>query len=57
MEELPLGAAEYVAALGRILHRMGMHDVQRHAEAKPVRFADQMLEILRPAEGSATVSG
>ena len=55
MEELPLSAVEHVDALGCVLHRMGMHDVQQHADAQPVRLVDQILEVLRaakPAGGS-----
>ena len=49
MEELVHRAVKAVDALGGVLNRMGMHQIQQHGQAKAVRLVDERLELVRRA--------
>lgn len=49
LEELIVASVKAVDALGGVLHRMGMHQIEQHAQPQRVRLVNQRLEVVRCA--------
>ena len=50
MEELPCGAVEHIDAFCGILHSMGVHHIQQHAQTQLMGLVDQIFQVLRLTE-------
>ena len=49
LEELIVASVKAVDALGGVFHRMGMHQIEQHAQPQRVRLVNQRLEVVRCA--------